>query len=154
MYDWSKSEWKPAITGYVFHNTSILSLFKILKDGYLEPRIGDLITPRGSISFTLDPCFSVTTPSVTLVLSEKIIKTKYGGKEPEFRGVPEERRFEVWKSEMEIEVKGKRVYIKDCVEILPERACCWKYTYGFKYHFKDIRERLSGPWRTLRGILE
>ena len=154
MYDWSKSEWKPAILGYVFHNTSIPNLFRILKDGYLEPRVAGWVTERGSISFTLDPCFNVVAPSVTLIFPEEVIRTKYGGKEPEFRGVPEERRFEVWKSEMEVEVKGKKVYIEDCVEILPERACCWRYTFGYKYHFKDIRERLSGPWRTLGRILE
>jgi len=152
MYDWSRAEItpKPAITGYLFHSTKIPIAFQILKDGYIKPF-------AGSISFTLDPCFNVGIPSLSFIFPEKLIRDKYGGVDlpmPHYWTQGEEAWRKQWEEEMEVEVKGKLVYVSDCVEILPERAACWKYGRGYGYHFKDIRERLSGPWRTLRRILE
>jgi len=151
MYDWSKAKItpKPAITGYVFHSTKIPIAVRILGEGRLRPSIGD-------ISFTLDPCFNVGLPSIVFVFPESVIREKYGGRElppPHYWTGTKEEWEETWEEEMEVHVVGKYVYLDDCVEVLPDRAACWKYGKGYGYHFKDLRERATGPLRTLRRIL-
>lgn len=144
LFDWSTSTYKPAITGYLFHNTAINHALKILEDGYLKPF-------AGSTSFTLDPCFTVADPSVTFIFPESVIREKYGGKEITYHWIkdPQKHR-EAWESEMEVEVKQQLVYTSDCVEILPGRDCCWKYGRGYKYPYVDVRYRKGWPWAKFR----
>lgn len=140
-YAMTEEPYHPAIPGFAFHNTSHQNALKILEDGCLIPFIG-------SISFTLDPCFTVADPGVTFVFPEHVIREKYSGKEPEFRYIPDpEARRKAWESEMEVEVKHQRVYMSDCVEVLAGRDTCWKYGYGYKYRYIDVRDRKYGPWR-------
>lgn len=144
LFDWSTSEYKPAVTGYVTHNTAINSALRILKDGYIRPHLG-------SISFSLDPCFSVAHPSVSFIFPESVIREKYGGRVPEYlvHYEPEQVR-KIWEREMEVEVKDRLVYISDCVEVLPGRDTCWKYGRGYMYHYVDIRDRNYWPWKEFK----
>lgn len=146
MYDWATQteKFKPAITGYVFHNTRMSNALEIIKAGYIKPSVG-------SISFTLDPCFTVAYPSVSFAFSENTIREKYSGKEPEYLiHYTREEIKKIWEREMEVEVKAQLVYMSDCVEILEGRDVCWKYGYGYKYHYIDVRERKGKQWEAFR----
>ena len=159
MYDWSKAKTtpKPAITGYVFHTCYADKALSILRDGYIRPLgIGTTRERPFIISFTLEPCFNVGFPSVSFVFKEDLIRERYGGVElpmPHYWDRGEEAWQKAWEEEMEVEVPG-RVYLTDLVEVLPSRAACWKYGKGYRYSFKDLRERTSGPFRTLLRALK
>ena len=144
LFDWSTSEYKPAITGYLFHNTGDKTALKILKDGYLRRW-------AGSMSFSLDPCFSVAYPGVTFVFPESIIREKYGGTIIDYHWIEDPvKKRKAWETEMEVEVRERVVYISDCVEILPAVDCCRKYGYGYKRQYVDVRYKKSSPWREFR----
>lgn len=127
----------PAIPGFAFHNTRIETALQILKDGYLKPSLG-------ALSFTLDPCFLVAYTGVTFVFPEQVIRDKYGGRELFPRGS------QAWEQEEEVEVRSKIVYVSDCVEVLGGRDACWKYGYGYKYHYVDVRDRKDWVWTKFR----
>lgn len=141
LFNWSTYTGpKPVIPGYVFHHTYEGNAIQILKDGYIKPS-------AGSISFTLDPWFAGIMPSIVFVFREGIIREKYGGVEIDYWYIedPEKRR-KTWEQEMEIEVKSQLVYLEDCVEVLTGRDVNWKYGHGYKYPYKDIRERRGTRW--------
>lgn len=148
LFDWSLIGKTRAKTGFVYHTTSTPRAIKIIRDEYIRPLgIGSSREMGNIISFTLDPLFgsSVDIFGVTFIFPERIIREKYLGREiptPHYMEV--ERWRKAWLQEMEIEV-GKRVYLSDCVEILPEIACARKYGFGWKYHYKDIRSKLLAP---------
>ncbi|GAI68083.1 unnamed protein product, partial [marine sediment metagenome] len=57
--------------------------------------------------------------SVSFIFPESVIREKYFGREPEYLiHYPKEEIRRIWETEMEVEVKDRLVYIKDCVEIL------------------------------------
>lgn len=132
---------EPEIKGYVFHTTSPPIALKILADGYLKPT-----WPTGDISFTRNPWLgsSVYPHGMTFVFLEKVIKERYGGKDIEYPP------FAFYRTEAEMAVKARLVYLSDCTEILTERDVARKYGYGWKYLYKDIRYRLGTPWRAFR----
>lgn len=145
LFDWSTYTGpKPAIPSYVFHHTYEDKALEILEDGYIKPS-------AGSISFTLDPWFAGIMPSVCFVFREDVIRDKYGGKEIDYFYIedPVARR-KTWEQEMEVEVKSQIVRLEDCVEILTGRDANWKYGHGYKYHYKDIRDREYWPWTKFR----
>ena len=132
----------PAIPGYLFHTTSFKNALFILKDGFLRPSVG-------SISFSKCPWFgsSVEPFGITFVFPEDIIKEKYGGVDEEYTPGS------LYEQEEEVSVGRKLVYLTDCVEILPLRATIWKYGIGYRYHFKDIRQRTVGVRGALKRVL-
>lgn len=146
LFDWATSDYKPIVTGFLTHNTYPDKALQILKNGYIKPF-------AGSTSFSLDPCFTVTIPSVSFIFPESVIREKYGGRElpmPHYWTHGEEAWRKQWEEEMEVEVKSQLVYIKDCVEILPGRDTCWKYGRGYKYHYVDVRDRDYYPWKEFK----
>ena len=144
LFDWSAIGQTRAKYGYVYHTTSTPKAIKIMKDGYIKP-LGIGISARMPwiISFTLDPLFGSTVDifGVTFIFSEHTIREKYRGREVPAPHIEIERWRKAWLEEMEIEV-GERVYLSDCLEILPETACARKYGLGYKYHYKDVREQV------------
>lgn len=61
--------------------------------------------------------------------------------------------YEGWRSEEEVAVTGKVVYISDCTEILTERDVARKYGFGWKYPYKDVRYRQGTPWRAFSEFM-
>ena len=123
--------------GYVFHTTSPVNALKILVSGYLTSFFW-----IDDVSFTRDPFFgsSVYYGGFTFVFPEDIIIEKYGGHEVEYG----------YEKEEEVAVKGRVIYTSDCYEVLTQRDVARKYGFGWKYHYKDVRERLGTPWRVFR----